>query len=62
MLTKDPQRRHFDIIAIGASAGGVEAISHLLELLPREIAATVLERFPVGLNRVYLDGFPSAWR
>jgi two-component system chemotaxis response regulator CheB len=31
-----------DIIAIGASAGGMEAISSLLHLLPRHLAATIL--------------------
>jgi two-component system chemotaxis response regulator CheB len=38
-----PQRPdHPDIIAIGASAGGVEAISQLLALLPGDLPASVL--------------------
>jgi chemotaxis response regulator CheB len=42
MIPKSAKPRHLDIIAIGASAGGVEAISHLLERLPGEIDATVM--------------------
>jgi two-component system chemotaxis response regulator CheB len=35
-------QRQLDIVAIGASAGGVKAISSLLERLPRDLPAAIL--------------------
>jgi len=37
-----PKRNCFDIVAIGASASGVEAVSELVSLLPHDLAAAVL--------------------
>ena len=42
MLPTLPKQNRLDIIAIGASAGGVEAVSNLLSLLPYDLAAAVL--------------------
>jgi two-component system, chemotaxis family, protein-glutamate methylesterase/glutaminase len=42
MLPIRPNWNGHDIVAIGASAGGVEAISELLSWLPRDLAAAVL--------------------
>jgi two-component system chemotaxis response regulator CheB len=42
MLPIRPRRNVHDIVAIGASAGGVEAVSDLVSLLPRDLAAAVL--------------------
>jgi two-component system, chemotaxis family, protein-glutamate methylesterase/glutaminase len=37
-----PRHNQFDIVAIGASAGGVEATAELLGLLPHDLDATIL--------------------
>jgi two-component system chemotaxis response regulator CheB len=42
MLPIRQRRNALDIVAIGASAGGVEAVSQLLSLLPGDLAAAVL--------------------
>jgi two-component system chemotaxis response regulator CheB len=42
MLPIRPRRNVHDIVAIGASAGGVEAVSDLVSLLPPDLAAAVL--------------------
>jgi len=42
MLPVQPKKRSLDIVAIGASAGGVEAIAELLSRLPDDLAAAVL--------------------
>jgi len=39
-VTRDPHLRN--IVAIGASAGGIEAICRLLKVLPRDMPASVL--------------------
>jgi two-component system, chemotaxis family, protein-glutamate methylesterase/glutaminase len=38
----EPKRNCHDIVAVGASAEGVEAVSELLSLLPGDLAAAVL--------------------
>lgn len=38
----DDRRQKLDIVAIGASAGGVEAISNLVRRLPRDLPAAVV--------------------
>ena len=42
MLPIQPKRKCHDIVAIGAWAGGVEAVSQLLSLLPGDLAAAVI--------------------
>ena len=42
MLPVQPKKDVFDIVAIGASAGGVNAIPKLLSQLPDDLAAAVL--------------------
>jgi two-component system chemotaxis response regulator CheB len=42
MPPEKPKERLLDIVAIGASAGGVEALSSLFEHLPRNLPATIL--------------------
>jgi two-component system, chemotaxis family, protein-glutamate methylesterase/glutaminase len=41
-MAERPTGHNFDVVAIGASAGGVEAISNLIELLPSQLAACIL--------------------
>jgi len=41
-LTSNSRHRQRDIVAIGASAGGVEAISHLLKYFPPNFRGSVL--------------------
>jgi two-component system, chemotaxis family, protein-glutamate methylesterase/glutaminase len=37
-----PANHHLDILAIGASTGGIEALTGLLKALARNLSATVL--------------------
>src|SRR5215468_60972 len=41
-ITNNSRHRRRDIVAIGASAGGVEAISHLLKYIPPNFRGSVL--------------------
>ena len=53
MVNRERLRR--DVVTIGASAGGVEAVRHLLSLLPADLpaaVAVVIHRSPVFESRL----------